>query len=97
MLTSKSKTGRHGIRKRRRRQDAVPVRPSLRDFPLSETRRTGVLGFIAGAALGCLFGLVATMIPNSTPEGNDGVVGINPRTGHPQLHVKGQPEIPDVK
>ena len=56
-------------------------------------RKTALLGFFIGVALGCLFGAVIGV----APEGNDNqqpeMLSVNARTGKPQLHIKGKPEI----
>jgi hypothetical protein len=64
---------------------------------MSRMRRIGVLGFIGGTALGCLFGALTTLMPRSTSQAREDILGTNARTGRPQLHLKGQREIPDVK
>lgn len=56
--------------------------------------RTAFLCFFIGVALGCLFGAVMEILPG----GNDGreqsvPLSVNQRTGKPQLHIKGKPEI----
>ncbi len=57
-------------------------------------RKTAFLGFFIGVALGCLFSAVMAVLP----EGDSGkeqpaALSVNERTGKPQLHMKGKPEI----
>lgn len=57
-------------------------------------KKTALLGFIIGVTLGCLFGAVMDVTPSSggskeQPE----MLSVNARTGKPQLHIKGKPEI----
>ena len=57
-------------------------------------RRTAIIGFFIGVTLGCLFGAVMGVLPRGTnrkpqPE----MLSVNQRTGKPQLHITGKPEI----
>jgi len=55
-------------------------------------RRTAMIGFLIGVALGCLFG--ATMrYPGAAESEQPFGLSVNQQTGKPQIHVKGKPEI----
>jgi len=57
-------------------------------------RKTAFLGFFIGVALGCLFGGVMAVLPEgSSSKEQPAALSVNERTGKPQLHIKGKPEI----
>jgi hypothetical protein len=56
-------------------------------------RKTALLGFLVGLALGCLFGTVMGMLPSGLSNKQPEMLSVNQRTGKPQLHIKGKPEI----
>jgi hypothetical protein len=57
-------------------------------------RKTAFLGFFIGAALGCLFGAVMAVLPEGgSSKEQTAALSVNERTGKPQLHIKGKPEI----
>jgi len=57
-------------------------------------RTTAFLGFFIGVALGCFFGAVMTVLPEgSSSKEQPTALSVNERTGKPQLHIKGKPEI----
>ena len=57
-------------------------------------RKTAFLGFFIGIALGCLFGAVMAVLPEGGgSKEQPSILSVNERTGKPQLHIKGKPEI----
>ena len=57
-------------------------------------RKTAFQGFFIGAALGCLFGTVMAVLPErGSSKEQSTTLSVNERTGKPQLHIKGKPEI----
>ena len=57
-------------------------------------RKTAFQGFFIGVALGCLFGGVMAVLPEgSSSKEQTAALSVNERTGKPQLHIKGKPEI----
>ena len=45
-------------------------------------------------ALGCLFGAVTGLLPiGADSKQQSEMLSVNQRTGKPQLHIKGKPEI----
>ena len=57
-------------------------------------RKTAFLGFFIGIALGCLFGAVMAVLPEGdSSKEQPAALSVNERTGKPQLHIKGKPEI----
>ena len=56
-------------------------------------RKTALLGFFIGVVLGCLFGAVMGVIPEGSDSQQPEMLSVNARTGKPQLHIKGKPEI----
>ena len=56
-------------------------------------RKTAFLAFVIGIVLGCLFGAVIGIVPESSNNRESEMLSINARTGKPQLHIKGKPEI----
>lgn len=57
-------------------------------------RKTASQGFFIGVALGCLFGAVMAVLPErGNSKGQPATLSVNERTGKPQLHIKGKPEI----
>ena len=57
-------------------------------------RKTAFQGFFIGVALGCLFGAVMAVLPErGSSKGQPATLSVNERTGKPQLHIKGKPEI----
>ena len=57
-------------------------------------RKTASLGFFIGVALGCLFGAAIPVLPKEGSSKEQPVaLSVNERTGKPQLHIKGKPEI----
>ncbi|MEO8439513.1 MAG: hypothetical protein ABI540_04750 [Spartobacteria bacterium] len=56
-------------------------------------RKTALLGFAIGVVLGCLFGAVMDVMPNGSGQDQPEMLSVNARTGKPQLHIKGKPEI----
>ncbi len=57
-------------------------------------RKTALLGFSIGVVLGCLFGAIMGVTPNGDREKEQPeMLGVNAKTGKPQLHIKGKPEI----
>ena len=60
--------------------------------------RTALIAGLIGLALGMLFGATTTwLLPNSAvrtqADSFDMVESINQRTGKPQVHLQGKPEI----
>ena len=66
------------------------------EFRAPGLRRTATTGLIVGAVLGCLFGALMNAIPHKAKPKDSEMLSVNQRTGRPQLHVKGKPEIPDI-
>lgn len=57
-------------------------------------RRTAIIGFFIGVALGCLFGGVMGILPGGTSgQRQPEMLSVNQRTGKAQLHIQGKPEI----
>lgn len=57
-------------------------------------RKTAFLGFSIGVALGCLFGVVMAVLPDGGGNKEQpSMLSVNERTGKPQFHIKGKPEI----
>ena len=57
-------------------------------------RKTVFQGFFIGVALGCLFGAVMAVLPErDNRKEQPAILSVNERTGKPQLHIKGKPEI----
>ena len=57
-------------------------------------RKTAFQGFFIGVALGCLFGTVMAVLPETgSSKEQSATLSVNERTGKPQLHIKGKPEI----
>ena len=52
-----------------------------------------MLGFCSGILLGCLFGAVMRTGSAENDRPQQEMLGVNPNTGKPQLHIKGKPEI----
>ena len=52
-----------------------------------------MLGFCSGILLGCLFGAVMRTGSAGSEPAQQEMLGVNPTTGKPQLHIKGKPEI----
>ena len=61
--------------------------------PPSGVRKTAILGFCSGILLGCLFGAVMRTGSAENGRPQQEMLGVNPNTGKPQLHIKGKPEI----
>jgi hypothetical protein len=59
----------------------------------SRVRRTALIGFFIGVALGCLFGAMMRVPPSGVDSKRPYGLSVNQQTGKPQLHVKGKPEI----
>ncbi len=85
-------------RKRHRRAQKQPS--DLFKFPrrvwdaqISGMRRTALIGFLIGVTLGCLFGVMVGGLPSKLEKGEPDMLSVNQRTGKPQLHIKGKPEI----
>ncbi len=62
-------------------------------LPTSGMRKTALLGFFSGVVLGCLFGAVMGVSSGGNDRPQEEMLGVNPNTGKPQLHIKGKPEI----
>jgi ABC-type nitrate/sulfonate/bicarbonate transport system permease component len=58
-----------------------------------EVRRTALIGFFIGMALGCLCGALTGLLPIGADGKADEMLSINQGTGRAQLHIKGKPEI----
>lgn len=57
-------------------------------------KRTALLGFTIGVVLGCLFGAIMDVTPDGRGEKEQPeMLSVNQKTGKPQLHIKGKPEI----
>jgi hypothetical protein len=57
-------------------------------------RKTAFQGFFIGVALGGLFGTVMAVLPErGSSKEQSATLSVNERTGKPQLHIKGKPEI----
>ena len=57
-------------------------------------RKTAFQGFFIGVSLGCLFGVVTSVLPErGNSKEQPATLSVNERTGKPQLHIKGKPEI----
>ena len=57
-------------------------------------RKTAFQGFFIGVALGCLFGAVMAVLPErGSSKEQPATLSVNERTGKPQLHITGKPEI----
>jgi hypothetical protein len=57
-------------------------------------RKTAFLGFFIGVTLGCFFGALMAVLPEGgSREEQSAMLSVNQRTGKPQLHIKGKPEI----
>jgi hypothetical protein len=61
--------------------------------PPSAVRKTAILGFSIGVALGCLFGAVMGVVPGGSKRPQQEMLSVNASTGKPQLHIRGKPEI----
>jgi hypothetical protein len=67
--------------------------PAFR-LPLFFSSFSPFQGFFIGVALGCLFGAVMAALPErGSSKGQPTTLSVNERTGKPQLHIKGKPEI----
>lgn len=60
---------------------------------IPNVQRTALLGFAVGVVLGCLFGAVMGTIPSGVGDQQQEMLSMNFRTGKPQLHIAGKPEI----
>jgi len=56
-------------------------------------RQKAIIGAIIGATLGCLVGALTDLRQSPTNENKPYLLSVNQRTGRPQLHVQGKPEI----
>ena len=57
-------------------------------------RRPVVISLIIGMALGCVAGaMIESRTTGPSVSETPYVLSVNQRTGKPQLHVKGQPEL----
>jgi hypothetical protein len=75
---------------------SLPFAPFLLPFLTAPfgMRKTAFQGFFIGVALGCLFGAVMAALPETgSSKGQATTLSVNERTGKPQLHIKGKPEI----
>ncbi len=59
-------------------------------------RRTALLGFVIGLAMGCLFGALMSAIQKRTGRDQVETLSVNQRTGRPQIHIKGKPEVEEL-
>jgi hypothetical protein len=59
----------------------------------SAMRRTALIGFVIGVALGCLFGAVTGLLPGHDEGRQNSSMSVNEVSGKPQLHIRGKPEI----
>ncbi|MEO7166881.1 MAG: hypothetical protein ABI787_08145 [Spartobacteria bacterium] len=75
------------------REHSFSFRDRLWNAHGSGIRRTAVVGFILGGFLGCLFGAIMDIIPSGGDKEQPDMLSVNARTGKPQLHIKGKPEI----
>ena len=88
-----ARSGRVRIKSQRQNNDLFKVRRSFWDIRISTTRKTALFGFLIGITLGCLFGTTMGILPSGAARGNPEMLSVNQRTGKPQLHIKGKPEI----
>ncbi|HEY1769322.1 MAG TPA: hypothetical protein VGG02_03605 [Chthoniobacterales bacterium] len=56
-------------------------------------RRKAIIGVILGAAAGCLVGAITEVRQPAGDADQPYILSLNQRTGRPQLHVRGQPEL----
>ena len=91
-LTS-SNASRVRIKTRKKHTDLVQVRRPFWNAAVASTRRTAFAAFCAGAFLGCLFGVITTLVPGGRKTRESDILSVNERTGKSQLHVTGKPEI----
>ena len=56
-------------------------------------RKTAFQAFFIGVALGCLFGAVMAGLPEVGGKEQPATLSVNERTGKPQFHITGKPEI----
>lgn len=59
----------------------------------SGVRRQAIVSLIIGATLGCVAGALIESRQAAVSSDKPYVLSVNQRTGTPQLHVKGQPEL----
>ncbi len=78
---------------RRERHHFARFRDRLWDAGRSGIRRIALVGFVLGALLGCLFGAIMDVLPTGGDKEQPEMLSVNARTGKPQLHIKGKPEI----
>ena len=92
MHPTNSSSGRVRIKSRRKNRDASPIRRFFWNTGISGTQRTALAGFLAGVALGCLFGAILTLAPGGQKP-REPTLSVNQDTDKSQLHIKGKPEI----
>jgi len=88
-----SRASRVRIKTRKKHPDLVQVRRPFWNAAVASTRRTAFAAFCAGLALGCLFGVITTLIPGGRKTRVSDILSVNERTGKSQLHITGKPEI----
>lgn len=89
----KKRVSRHSHRSPGEATDPLATADRYGNAPRSGMRRTALTGFLVGVALGCLFGAMMSAIPRRTNKSQSEMLSVNQRTGKPQLHIKGKPEI----
>lgn len=60
---------------------------------LPGVRRQAIISLIIGATLGCVAGAMIESRQTAADSDKPYVLSVNQRTGKPQLHVTGQPEM----
>jgi len=58
-----------------------------------QVRKTALIGFVVGMALGCLCGALTSLLPTGVEGNANEILSVNEGTGNAQLHLKGKPEI----
>ncbi|HEY1582847.1 MAG TPA: hypothetical protein VGF73_07105 [Chthoniobacterales bacterium] len=83
----------HPRRARRRPGKLFKFPNRFWDLQTAGVRRTAIIGFAIGVLLGCLFGAMMGVLPNGAAKDQPEILSVNERTGKPQLHIQGKPEI----
>ena len=88
-----SRPRRVRIKSRRQNKDLFKVGRSFWGLGVSSTRKIALFGFLIGVTLGCLFAATLGIRPSGIAGREAEMLSVNQRTGKPQLHIKGKPEI----
>ena len=71
----------------------LPSCPGLEAAQISPMRKTALLAFAIGMALGCLFGAAMGFLPKQDEGLQRATLSVNQVSGRPQIHIRGKPEI----